>query len=72
MNKDEKYNIYEMNSRKKDADYISKLSKVFNIRVIDVLKDKEQYYVTDVFRVIKIKSNRAVESENTLFLELIH
>ena len=61
-----------MNSRKKDADYISKLSKVFNIRVIDVLKDKEQYYVTDVFRVIKIKSNRAVESENTLFLELIH
>lgn len=60
-----------MNSRKKGDDYISKLSKVFNIRVIDVLKDKEQYYVTDVFRVIKIKSNRAVESDNTLFLELI-
>ena len=67
----EKYNICEMNSRKKAEDYIENLSKVFNIRVIDELKDKEQYYGKDVFRIIKIKSNRAVEPDTTLFLELI-
>ena len=67
----EKYNICEMNSRKKADDYIENLSKVFNIRVIDELKDKEQYYGKDVFRIIKIKSNRAVEPNTTLFLELI-
>ena len=67
----EKYNICEMNSRKKADDYIENLSKVFNIRVIDELKDKEQYYGKDVFRIIKIKSNRAVEPDTTLFLELI-
>lgn len=69
LNKDEKYNICEMNSRKKANDYISKLSKVFNISVIDELKDK--YYGIDLFRVIRIKSNRAVEPDNTLYLELI-
>lgn len=69
--KDEKYNICEMNSRKKADDYISKLSKVFNIRVIDELKDKDKYYGRDLFRIIKIKSNRAVEPDNTLYLELI-
>ena len=42
-NKKEKYNICEMNSRKKADDYISKLSKVFNIRVIDEIKDKPFY-----------------------------
>lgn len=52
LNKDEKYNICEMNSRKKADDYISKLSKVFNIRVIDELKDKDKYYGHDMFRVI--------------------
>lgn len=67
----EKYNICEVNSRKKADEYISELSKVFRFRVIDELKDKEQYYGKDVFRVIKIKSNRAVEPDNTLFLELI-
>ncbi|MBE6159125.1 MAG: recombinase family protein [Firmicutes bacterium] len=69
--KDEKYNICEMNSRKKADDYISKLSKIFNIRVIDELKDKDEYYGHDLFRIIKIKSNRAVEPDNTLYLELI-
>ncbi len=69
--KDEKYNICEMNSRKKAGDYISKLSKIFNIRVIDELKDKNEYYGHDMFRIIKIKSNRAVEPDNTLYLELM-
>lgn len=70
-NGDEKYNVCEMNSRKKADEYISDLSKVFKFRVIDEIKDNEQYYGKDVFRVIKIKSNRAVEPDNTLFLELI-
>ncbi len=69
---DQKYNICEMNSRKKADEYIESISKVFDIRVIDELKDKEQYYGSDMFRIIKIKSNRAVEPDNTLFLELIH
>lgn len=69
---DQKYNVCEVSSRKKADEYIKSLSKVFNFRVIDELKDKEQYYGSDVFRVIKIKSNRAVEPDNTLFLELIH
>lgn len=69
---DQKYNVFEVSSRKKADEYIESLSKVFNFRVIDELKDKEQYYGSDVFRVIEIKSNRAVEPDNTLFLELIH
>lgn len=68
---DKKYNICEMNSRKKADEYIESLGQVFNIRVIDELKDKEQYYGSDMFRIIKIKSNRAVEPDNTLFLELV-
>ncbi len=70
-NGDEKYNVCEMNIRKKADEYITDLSKVFRFRVIDEIKDKEQYYGKDVFRIIKIKSNRAVEPDNTLFLELI-
>lgn len=69
---EQKYNICEMNSRKKADEYIESLSQVFDIRVIDELKDKEQYYGSDMFRIIKIKSNRAVEPDNTLFLELVH
>ena len=69
-NGEQKYNICEMNSRKKADEYIENISKIFNIRVIDELRDKEQYYGPNVFRIIKIKSNRAVEPDNTLFLEL--
>lgn len=71
-NGEQKYNICEMNSRKKADEYIETISKVFDIKVIDELKDKEQYYGPNIFRVIKIKSNRAVEPDNTLFLELVH
>jgi len=61
-----------MNSRKKADEYIETISKVFDIKVIDELKDKEQYYGPNIFRIIKIKSNRAVEPDNTLYLELVH
>ncbi len=71
-NGEQKYNICEMNSRKKADEYIETISKVFDIKVIDELKDKEQYYGPNIFRIIKIKSNRAVEPDNTLYLELVH
>jgi len=62
------------NSRKKADEYIETLKVKYNIEVIDFYEQKEYLTIDvlkDVFKIIDIKSNRAVEKNSTLFLKVI-
>ena len=66
------YSIAEFNSRKKADDYINVLKESYNIRVVDTNKgDYLDIAYNEVFKLISIKSNRAVEKDNILWLELV-
>lgn len=56
---------------KQAADYIKILRKKYNIKVIDTLKGEYNIKHDDVFKVINIKSNRAIEKDNQLYLQII-
>ena len=65
------YSIAEFNSRKKADEYINILKKKYNIRVVDTNKgDYLDIAYNEVFKMINIKSNRKVEKDNILWLEL--
>ncbi len=62
----------EFKNEKEANKYIELLKKKHNFVVIDIEKNAD-YYINDnlLFKVIDIKSNRAIEKDKTLFLELV-
>lgn len=66
------FSVAEFDSRKKADDYINVLKEKYNIRVVDTNKgDYLDIAYNEVFKMISIKSNRAVEKDNILWLELV-
>ena len=66
------FTVAEFDSRKKADDYIEVLKEKYNIRVVDTNKgDYVDIGHNEVFKMISIKSNRAVEKDNVLWLELV-
>lgn len=71
---DSSINYCDMKSKKQADDYIEALQEKYKINVVDVPK-VENYFENknskNLFRIINIHSNRAVEKDRLLFLELL-
>lgn len=67
-------NYCEFKSRKQADDYIEVLQEKYNINVVDT-PDIDSYLFSNrsdnMFRIISIRSNRVVEKDKMLFLELV-
>lgn len=64
------YSIVEF-TEKQAEDYINILKKKYNINVIDVFKENKYYYNENLFKIINVDSNRAVERDTILYLEVL-
>lgn len=64
------YSITEFTKKQAD-EYIALLQAKYNIKVIDTFKENKYVYNENVFKMISVDSNRAVEEDTILYLELI-
>ena len=67
-NSDEELSITEFKSRKQADDYISILSKKYNIKVYE--KDGEDFG-DNIFKIIDIISKNVCEKDNILYIEVL-